>query len=897
MGTSPENWDQIKSLFEAAIELNPSHRSAYVERNASDSGVREEVIRLLAEHDHAGGFLSNPAFADMRSLQAQGAGQLAPGDLLDGKFKITSLIAEGGMGQVWLAEQTIPLQRQVVVKLIRAGIYDEAASQRFRAERQSLALMDHPCIAKVFDAGATPAGQPYFVMEYVPGVAITVYCDEKKLNTRQRLELFVKVCEGVQHAHQKAIIHRDLKPANILVVEVDGIPTPRIIDFGIAKATSPFAAQPEYTQGAGFVGTPGFMSPEQADPRVADVDTRADVYSLGAVLYILLAGSPPFDAKRWKKAPLDEMLRHLREDDPPRPSTKVSEVRETSAAIAEARGTDIKRLVSSLRGDLDWITMKALDKDRARRYSTPLELAMDIRRYLTNEPIVARPAATGYRLGKYVRRHRIGVAVTAAVFLLLVGFSALQAAQLRRTTRERDRANRITNFMTRMFKVSNPSEARGNSITAREILDKASKDVESALVKDPELQAQMMMTMGSVYLNLGLYPRAESLSKQAVDIRRRVLGPEDPATLSAQQSLGDILEHEGRYPDAEKLDRDTLDVRRRTLGPAHLDTLESLNNLAIVLDDEGHHPEAEKLWRDVLDARIRVLGRENSDTANAINNVARAVDRQGHYAEAEKLHREALEIRRRVLGPDHPFTLDSLNNLAVSLAEQAKFAEGEKLFREALDIRRRILGPEHPNTLMSIDNLSVILNAQNHYAESEKLERQDLDIRQRVLGPEHPDTLNSINNLADILDNEGHYAESEKLLRESVEIKRRVLGPEHPDTLTTLNNLAGSFLSQGRYGEAEKLERQVLAARQRVLGPTHPDTALAWFSLASIAAKTGRRDEALSLLNAAVDNGLAPPYDLLIGEDSHLTSLHGDPRFTALVAHAKELAAATQQHN
>jgi serine/threonine protein kinase/Tfp pilus assembly protein PilF len=685
-----------------------------------------------------------------------------------GPYKLIKKLGEGGMGQVWLAQQTAPLERQVALKLIRVGMYDHEVLQRFASERQALASMSHPSIAKVFDAGATLDGQPYFVMEYVPGLPLTDYCDQKRLKIRERLELFIEVCEGVQHAHQKAILHRDLKPANILVAEVDGKAMPRIIDFGLAKAATPQAGgETVFTRAGGWVGTPGYMSPEQADPDVLDVDTRTDVYSLGAVLYVLLTGFLPFETKR--KQPFAELLRRLREEDPPLPSTKIDMQKESSNAAAEKRGTESGRLASLLHGDLDWITMKALDKDRARRYSTPSELAADIRRYLRHEPIVARPASTSYRVLKYVRRHRAGVTIAASLLLLLAAFAVTQALQLRRTTRERDRANRVTDFMTGMFKVSDPSEARGNSITAREVLDKAAKDVNVGLTQDPELRAQMMTVMGTIYDNLGLYARAESLLTSAVDIRRRVLGPQNPATLTSMDDLGWVLQEQGRYPEAEKLVREALASRRRVLGPEHPDTLVSMNVLAKILQLEGHSAEAETLNRETLDIRRRVLGPEHPQTLSSANNLAEVLAREGHSPEAEKLCREILDGRRRSLGPEHPDTIAAMNNLAFVLQDQGHYAEAEKLNQETLDIRRRILGPEHPDTLGSMENLAIVLNSEGHSAEAEKLLRETLDIRRRILGPEHPDTAHSSYNLACIVALRGHREEALSLLREAID--------------------------------------------------------------------------------------------------------------------------------
>ena len=803
---NPERWKQIKEIVGAALERELGERAPFLEEAcAHDKSLRAEVESLLSAYEKSGE-LSEPALAEQpRDANAHELKFIGP-------YQLIRKLGEGGMGQVWLAEQTAPVRRQVALKVIRAGVYDRTVLQRFQSERQSLAIMDHPAIAKVFDAGATAEGQPYFVMEYVAGLPITEYCDQKKMKIHNRLELFVQVCEGVQHAHQKAIIHRDLKPANILVVEVDGKPMPRIIDFGLAKAiTPPIVGETQFTRIGSFVGTPGYMSPEQADPSVQDMDTRTDVYSLGMVLYELLTGTLPFDTKRWKKQPIDEVLRQLRQEDPPRPSAKFSADRDASTARAAARGTEPKQLSSILRGDLDWLTMKAVEKDRTQRSGTPSDLAADVRRFLNHEPVLARPASAGYRLRKYVRRHRVGVAVAAGLVLLLAGFALLQTVQLRRTTRERDRANRITDFMTGMFKVSNPSEARGNSVTAREVLDKASKEIDAGLAADPELQAGMMDVMGNVYDNLGLYARAQSLLQQTVDIRRRVLGPESPETL------------------------------------------------------------------------------------RSMNDLARTLDHEGHYGEAEALVRQTLEAERRVLGPEHPDTVWSISNLGISLTREGRYAEAEKLLREALEIRRRVLGPAHPQTLTSMSNLASVLSDEGKQGEAERLLRETLDTKRRVLGPDDPDTIVSMNNLASVLNSEGQYVEAKELFTETLEIRRRVLGAEHPQTLISMMNLADNLTKMGQYAEAETLLRQTLEIQRRVLGPEHPYTAVTTYNLASLAAHRGQREDALSLLRAAVDHGLPVGVRRGMDKDPDLASLHGDPRFDAIVAYAKQRAAASQK--
>jgi len=726
-----------------------------------------------------------------------------------------------------MAEQTEPIRRRVAFKVIKLGMDTKQVVARFEAERQALALMDHPNIAKVLDAGATETGRPYFVMELVKGIKITDYCEQNHLDTKERLELFMQVCHAVQHAHQKGIIHRDIKPSNILVTLHDGVPVPKVIDFGIAKATQqPLTDKTVLTAFQQLIGTPAYMSPEQAELSGLDIDTRTDIYALGVLLYELLVGRPPFEPETLRKAGLDEMRRILRETEPVKPSTKLNQSRaESGKQKAETDRASLRRLLQEVKGDLDWIVMKCLEKDRRRRYETANGLAHDIERHLKSEPVSAGAPGTAYRMGKFIRRHRYGFATSAAILLLLIAGVVMSTWQMMRAKRAEKQAETVATFLKEMLESVTPAEAKGRDTTLmREMLEKAAARIDKELVGEPEVRADLQMTIGRTYLELGQYSKGEAMLRQAQETYRKLYGTEHANYARATLGMGVAASVQGRYTEAESLARQALGINRRLFGSTHTNVVNSLNGVAAVFMGQGRYQEAEPLFREALQACERTLGKEHLGTLMQANNLAALLSQKGDYAEAEPLYRRALAAQERTLGKEHPDTLGSVNNLAALLSRKCDYAGAEPLYRRTLEAQERTLGKEHPHTLISVNNLATLLSDKGDYAEAEPLYRRALEAQERTQGKDHPDTLGGVNNLALLLSRKGDYAEAEPLYRRALEAQERTLGKDHPDTLMSVNNLANLLSRKADSAEAEPLYRRALEARERTQGKDHPDT-------------------------------------------------------------------------
>jgi serine/threonine protein kinase/tetratricopeptide (TPR) repeat protein len=852
-----------ETIFHLASQKAGAERTAFLDQTCEGNvDLRRRVEALLEAHEDPRGFMQSPAVSvgELASAHAEGPGTQV------GRYKLLQQIGEGGMGIVYMAEQTEPVQRKVALKIIKVGMDSRQVIGRFEAERQALALMDHPNIARVLDAGTTESGRPFFVMELVKGIPITDYCDKHRASPKERLELFIAVCQAVQHAHQKGIIHRDLKPSNVLVAQYDGKPLPKVIDFGVAKATGPkLTDRTLFTEFGAIVGTVEYMSPEEAGLDQLDIDTRSDIYSLGVLLYELLTGTTPLERKRIKEAALLELLRLVREEEPPRPSTRLSRL-EQAPTVSANRGLEPAMLTRLIRGELDWIVMKALEKDRARRYETASALAQDVQRHLHDEPVLARPVTGRYRLLKFIRRHRVGTAAGMAVVLaLLIGgtvatvsmfrvlkASKAEAQQKIEAENARAEAEAVNRFMVEMFQAADPAESRGERVLARDVLERAARRLDQgSLQSQPKTEAAVRSTLGSTYLELGMYPAAEAQYRKALEIRRKHLGEEHRDVAVSLTALAFLLFKKGDLNGAEALNRQALQMQRKLLGDQNPDGAATLNNLGLVLLDRGDWAGAEPLFRESLLIRRKTFGEEHADVATTLNNLGMLMAYKGDYEKAEQLYRQALDMRRKLLGPIHPLVANSMNSLGLLLCEGEDLKNAEPLLRDALQMRRNLLGEQHVDVATSMNNLGNLLAKRGRdLEEAERLYRSALAIVREQLGEDHPRVPVMLNNLADVLGRKGDLAGAELLLRQALALQRKRLG-EHPDVATTLANLAGVLNGRGDLAEAEKLYREALDIWHKSLPENHLNIAITQQNLAAVLRKTGRVAEAESLEKTA----------------------------------------------
>jgi eukaryotic-like serine/threonine-protein kinase len=780
------------------------------------------------DHDVSAGLDHAEAETAARSdVRHRASGAPLPAQI--GPYHIIELLGQGGMGAVYLAEQTQPFRRRVAVKVIKPGMDSEQVIARFETERQALALMNHPNVARVLDAGTTADGRPYFVMEHVAGIPITDYCDRHTLSTRERLDLFLSVCDAVQHAHQKGIIHRDLKPSNVLVTLQNDAPTPKVIDFGIAKAVEQrLTDRTLFTEFGQLLGTPEYMSPEQAEMTTLDIDTRSDIYSLGVLLYELLVGALPFERKALRRAAALEVQRILSSEDPLTPSTRLSSLGEGVAAVARNRRTDGAALRRQLRGDLDWITMKALEKDRTRRYGTASQLADDIERYLSSQPVVAGPPTARYRIQKFVRRNRGAVIAAAVVLVALVAGLAASSVLYLRAERERQRADtqmriakRVSEFLTGLFEVSNPAEGLGREVTARELLDKGAASIQG-LTDQPVAQATLMDTMGHVYLTLGLYDQAAGLLENAIRIRRQQLGPDSLEVAGSTYNLASVHVERGDTREGERLAREALRIREHRLPPDHPDVARAVNLVAVVMQDSQRLDQAERYYLRALDILRRAPGDNAVELAGVQNDLATLYQDKAEYPKALALYKEALRVRRARLGDAHPQTVQVVMNMAGTLQLSGRYTEAQSLYREGLAMHRRVYGNEHPLVATALGNLGLVEHELHNERASERLFREALAIERKRYGESHLAVAISTSGLAKALQGQQRFTEAEQLFRQAITIERSVAGDKHPAVGVDTSNLAECLMDMQRYAEAEPLlleaERLLIASS----GEAHP---------------------------------------------------------------------------
>lgn len=829
-----DRFRRIQELFFQALERPAEARAAFLDGACDDAEIRREVNGMLtADAGDDAFFLDEPLITVGDSPRLGDEVEVAGREV--GPYRLLRLLGRGGMGAVYLAERD-DLDREVALKIIRGDLADPDARRRFLFERRVLARLDHPGIARLYDAGVAEDGTPYFAMERVEGVPITDYCDRERLGLDARIRLFERVGRAVQHAHQHFIVHRDLKPSNILVTDETGEPSVKLLDFGIAKALDDAEGDDTHTRTGRHLMTPAYAAPEQAAGE--PVTAAMDVYSLGVVLFELLTGRRPYD--------------DVATTEPSRPSTAVTEA--GTADTAQARSTTTDRLARRLRGDLDTICLKALHPDPERRYASAEAFVDDIRRHLDGLPVTARRDSVGYRARAFVRRHRTGVAASVAALAVLFTVVGLYTVRLRAeramAERETDKAETVTSFLLDLLAAAEPATAPTDTLTVRTLLARGLREID-ALDGQPAVQAEMLGVVGTVYARLGQYDRAVDLLERSLSLRRTEFGDRSLEVADALGDLGLVQIEQGTYGIAEANLRESL-ARRHDLLPSNDPSIaESLNNLALALVAAGRLDEAEPLYLDA----VRILETQTEATpgrAEVYNNLGTLYQEQGRYDEAEPLHRKALAIWRATLGETHAQVTLALNELGLVRSRMGDLEESKALYEETIRRWRVLYGDDHPAIGLSLSNLGVVLDKMGDYDEAELLKTEVLERHRRFLGPNHPEVGLALGNLAVTVANRGDYARAAALHREELAIKRAALGDDHPDVALTYHNLGYVLTQQGRYTEAVASYQRAIDTWLKSLAPDHPDLGGSRFRLSEPLVALGRYDEAERELRMAL---------------------------------------------
>jgi serine/threonine-protein kinase len=825
--TDPESFHRLRAIFEEVVERSPGERQAALEELCrGEPDLRHEAEALLAAESGASAFLAglSPAAAvvpaDPPSLLGR---QLGP-------YRVERKLAEGGMSTVYIAVRTdLAYQQQVAIKIFgftpdRAGLF-----HRFQSERQILASLSHPAIARLLDGGTTEEGLPYLVMELIAGVPIDQYCDQHRLTIDQRLDLFLKVCAAVAYAHRNLVVHRDLKPSNILV---DAEGNPKLLDFGIAKllAGAPVPLDPEATRTGERLMTPQYASPEQV--MGGAVTTATDVYALGVLLYVLLAHRLPYRVAAGRPGDLE---RAIAEQLPEPPSQ-----------------TAPRRLRRALAGDLDNIVLTAMRKEPQQRYPAVDFLAEDLRRHLQGLPIAARPATFGYRLRKLAGRHPLAFGAWSAAFLVILGLAISMTWQSVRLRRERDRAVQVTGFLEEIFRSSDAEEEPGKDVTARELLDRGRNRILTELEGQPETQATLALTIGRAYRSLGLYDSAVPLLERALELRRQRFGEETREVAESLDELSNLYLRRDELAKAEAATRRALAIHRALGGEKDPAIAESLNQMALILSEKADFTAAEPLFQEALRINRLHFGRDDKANVAILNNLASLQRQRGDLAAAESLYREAVSLARRVYGPAHPGTSRLLGNLAVLLTQRGDLAGAEATYREALAVAHRAFGEEHPTIALQLTNLASVLVDRGRWTEAEAMYRQALTMQRKLLGNDRNHVSVTLNNLADLLALQGNQAAAQPLYEESLRIVRKIYGEEHPRVADQLANLARVLTDQGDLEAAEPLAEEALAIRRKLLGEAHPSYAGSLVILGRLRLAQGSPAEAEPSLRQAV---------------------------------------------